>query len=515
MTNYTKTTDFAAKDALITGNPAKVIKGVDINAEFSAIETAIATKYDSATLGASGGSSLVGFIQSGTGAVSTTVQAKLRESVSVKDFGATGNGTTPDNAAIQLALDTGKSVFLPNGTYLLSAPITINTVGQRLYGESSQNTYLTGGITQDQVRVAASHCEVDHIHFRPGGYSDTSAPAFAPLRVYAARCHIHDNRFLANSSGHGTAIFLDDVNPATSGVVAGAYTHTLENNRIGASSYDFKYAIFCLNATNGQQATKFQNNQILGDSGIYVYRGGGNYYVGNLFQSATGDYTTGAGNAIDLQVDVVGETITGNYIERYNFGVISRRVASDYVVASVFGNHWDNNNTNYYSLGSVFYRYINDEVMVVTTNGWQENFNSQDNFKLINRDGVEIYNINRAAFSVEPRVLAHNLLQSLSFTGNGVTATPVSSWCGISGDGAHRTGCFLGNGTRAGQHLYLRAHSWSVEILNNPGGTQNVVFAGNAASTIFGQTGNVGQMHLMWDATYAGGRWFEMSRTLA
>jgi hypothetical protein len=40
----------------------------------------------STSLAASSGSSLVGFIQSGTGAVATTVQAKLRESISVFDF---------------------------------------------------------------------------------------------------------------------------------------------------------------------------------------------------------------------------------------------------------------------------------------------------------------------------------------------------------------------------------------------------------------------------------------------
>ena len=46
MSNYTKTTDFAAKDALITGNPLKLIKGTEIGLEFDNIATAIATKPD-------------------------------------------------------------------------------------------------------------------------------------------------------------------------------------------------------------------------------------------------------------------------------------------------------------------------------------------------------------------------------------------------------------------------------------------------------------------------------------
>lgn len=125
MSNYTKATDFAAKDTLITGNPAKVIKGVDINTEFTAIETAIATKYDSATLGTSGGSALVGFLPAGTGAVATTVQTKLREFVSVNDFGASSSASAATNtAAIALASASAKSLYFPDaGIYQISGPI--------------------------------------------------------------------------------------------------------------------------------------------------------------------------------------------------------------------------------------------------------------------------------------------------------------------------------------------------------------------------------------------------------
>ena len=64
---------------------------------------------------------LVTYTPAGTGAVPTTVQTKLRESVSVKDFGAVGDGVTDDTAAIQAALDSGAiRVLIPKGTYILS-----------------------------------------------------------------------------------------------------------------------------------------------------------------------------------------------------------------------------------------------------------------------------------------------------------------------------------------------------------------------------------------------------------
>lgn len=93
-----------------------------------------------AAFAASSGSSLVGFIQSDTGAVATTVQAKLRESVSVMDFGAVGNGVADDTTAIQAAIVTGKNVYFPKGIYRCNSIVFTTRVN--VIGESMSQTII-------------------------------------------------------------------------------------------------------------------------------------------------------------------------------------------------------------------------------------------------------------------------------------------------------------------------------------------------------------------------------------
>ena len=71
------------------------------------------------------------FVQSGTGAVSRSAQSKMRDVVSVKDFGAVGDGVTNDSPAFQSAVNSIANglagvVFIPPGLYNLFSPILNN-----------------------------------------------------------------------------------------------------------------------------------------------------------------------------------------------------------------------------------------------------------------------------------------------------------------------------------------------------------------------------------------------------
>ena len=65
------------------------------------------------------------FLAPGTGAITRTLDSKLGDMISVKDFGAVGDGTTDDRAAIQAGLEScitlGKTLFFPKGTYAMSS----------------------------------------------------------------------------------------------------------------------------------------------------------------------------------------------------------------------------------------------------------------------------------------------------------------------------------------------------------------------------------------------------------
>ena len=64
-------------------------------------------------LASSIGSSLLGFIQAGTGAIARSIQSKLRDNVSAQDFGALGNGVANDTTAFVNATALGLPVYVP------------------------------------------------------------------------------------------------------------------------------------------------------------------------------------------------------------------------------------------------------------------------------------------------------------------------------------------------------------------------------------------------------------------
>lgn len=139
-----------------------------------------------------GDASLVGYQAAGVGAILSNVGAKLRESVSVKDFGAVGNGVNDDTAAIQAAVDSlkpysefatdGALIYFPPGRYKVSSAIDLEGChGLNIVGAGQQATEVfTTGINQVFKSINSSVSPVNKLSIgkmtvRGGGKSNSNA----------------------------------------------------------------------------------------------------------------------------------------------------------------------------------------------------------------------------------------------------------------------------------------------------------------------------------------------------
>lgn len=82
------------------------------------------------------------------GAVTRPVNSKLSDIISVKDFGATGDGVTDDTLAIQKTIDyagsliSGGAVYFPAGNYVVTSTLNVDTRGVALVGASRDSVNI-------------------------------------------------------------------------------------------------------------------------------------------------------------------------------------------------------------------------------------------------------------------------------------------------------------------------------------------------------------------------------------
>jgi hypothetical protein len=127
MSDYTKSTDFASKDALPSGNAAKIVKGTEIDTEFNNIAVAVATKADLASPGFSGSPTAptqstgdstsklatTSFVQAALGALYPVGSIYTNAAVSTNPATLLGFGTWSAFGAgrVMVGLDAGNAAF--------------------------------------------------------------------------------------------------------------------------------------------------------------------------------------------------------------------------------------------------------------------------------------------------------------------------------------------------------------------------------------------------------------------
>jgi hypothetical protein len=129
------------------------------------------TDYMQDTLDLPDNSDEVSFLQSGTGAVTRTVQSKLRDVVSVKDFGAVGDGATDDTTAIAAALvaATGKALYFPASSsfYRITNTLTI-PADTMVYGDG-YGSAIRQTTRERNVFAAGNNCTIQNLRLRGDG----------------------------------------------------------------------------------------------------------------------------------------------------------------------------------------------------------------------------------------------------------------------------------------------------------------------------------------------------------
>ena len=154
-------------------------------------------------LSTSSGASLVGYLPAGTGAVATTVQAQLRECVSV-----TGYDT------LQSAVNTGKDVYIPSGVTVTSSQVTITTAGQKIYGSGPSSIIKPSSAGIHLFNVQADYVSISDLRLNgvETGITNTTFAIFTAAASPANYMTIERVVFSgANSSlGFANGVKFDD-----------------------------------------------------------------------------------------------------------------------------------------------------------------------------------------------------------------------------------------------------------------------------------------------------------------
>jgi hypothetical protein len=234
MANYTKSTNFATKDSLNSGNPLKIVKGTEIDTEFNNIQTAIATKSDS------GGTLAVG--NGGTGATTAAaarasllpafasnvgkVLAVNSSATDVEFIAAGGTGTVTSvggtgtvNGISLSGTVTASGNLTLGGTLSVSSPTGVLPVANGGSGSASgvaasivlAGTFSTGTYAFDSsslLRVGASSPTANWRLYATSISTGTGHPAIVGDRLnYADSASLFCNDTTSGSASRNLIVF--------------------------------------------------------------------------------------------------------------------------------------------------------------------------------------------------------------------------------------------------------------------------------------------------------------------
>ncbi len=205
MSNYTKATNFASKDALSTGNPAKVIKGTEIDAEYTAIASAISSKADSNSPTFTG----------------TPLAPTASAGTNTTQIASTAFVTTAVAAAFPsggIIIWSGSSASIPSGWVLCNGSNSTPDLRDR-FVVGAGSTYSVGGTGGSANAITVSHTHTatstvtDPSHAHAVAFGEYSTPG-----NYDYGLNIEAGNTQSTSGARG---YYADTSTASTGITVG------------------------------------------------------------------------------------------------------------------------------------------------------------------------------------------------------------------------------------------------------------------------------------------------------
>jgi hypothetical protein len=217
MTDYTKSTNFATKDNLSSGNPLKIVKGTEIDTEFNNIQTAVATKADLAS------PAFTGTPSSPTASAGTNSTQIATTAYTDSAITAVKAALFPVGAIYTATVSTNPSTLLGFGTW------TAFGAGRVLIGNG-------GGFSAGDTGGSADSIVISHTHT----YSSTTS---------SSGTHQHSLQFAASSADDG---------PTSSGGTrtdSGGVVTTMNGNHLALSAGAHTHSISGTTDSTGSSGT--------------------------------------------------------------------------------------------------------------------------------------------------------------------------------------------------------------------------------------------------------------------
>ena len=433
--------DMNGNGILNVGPPSSSTSGARLVDISDSDATGAASATLRSDLGASTGSSLVGFLQDGVGAAAYPVEDKLKQTRSVKDFGAVGDGVTDDTAAIQAAFDTGENIFFPKGDYLCNN-LTAATNSQAFYGESPSSCRIIKNANGPIVTFSGEKQQCRNLGFR----GESPTPAFTGHNIVSSGGHFglincgsryaYARALLATGS-HVQILGSGDIWQTTDATANG---YDIEIGISGtATLYHQLEGIYSSQATGGILMTDVGSAQIRGGEfgKLYIKKGTGPGGV-------NGGITSGCRILGDVIAELSSAIFVGNQLSTVNLTFAAgtsgcRWGATNSDSGGVFTNNGNGAQEmirNIGTSGQPIYKHGGDTSFAEMTVTYSSP--GRFRFSAIELPNNIAYIIRNAAEDADALSISSNVAGDVSFTNNVLNRTNTYSVNGTSSGARHQ-----------------------------------------------------------------------------